>query len=188
MARVTRAAPGWTPGGGADDFENATHRRRSRRHRVSAPQRTSPLQHAILVWAVLRYRLTDIPELDHAVTLEAEDMNHGRSRVAWILLNVGVYRHEIPVLESMLNFQHFARILGCVFFHRGHERVPVTPEERIVVPEVRAHICVVGLPHLAGGGEAQKRYRSFLPRMGAGMDGGFHRQTWGVPSSASARP
>jgi hypothetical protein len=69
-------------------------------------------EHPVGVNGLGRNRLADVPQLDDAVALEAEEMHEGRATVVGLLLNARMHCDQAPVLEHMQHIQAFVRILA----------------------------------------------------------------------------
>ena len=107
-------------------------------------------KHSVGVDGLSRDRLADVPQLDDALPLEAEDMHERRPAVVWRVLNARMHSDQVPVFERVQHIKPFVRILACVLFHPGHQRLSVSREERVVVTEALTDVLVVGFANAAG--------------------------------------
>lgn len=102
------------------------------------------LEHAVFIDAILFHRLSQIPQLHHAVALETKDMYYRRTGITGILLYMGMDRYKIAILQHAMDRKDLVRILGSVLFHRCQQGLPVAFEIGIVVTEVIRDVPVIG--------------------------------------------
>ena len=107
-------------------------------------------KHSVGVDGLGRDRLADVPQLDDVVALEAEEMHERCPTVVGRVLNARMHRDQVAVLDHVQHIKPFVRILACVFFHPGHQRLSVSREERVVVTEALTDVLVVGFANAAG--------------------------------------
>src|SRR5688572_26154137 len=110
----------------------------------------SALEHAIFVERLLGHSLPNVPELNYAVVLEAEDVDDRSASIFRVLSHAGKNRNPIALLYCTLNLQHLVRILRCILFHRIHQRRGISAKEGVVMTKSRANMSRVCLTHLAG--------------------------------------
>jgi len=107
-------------------------------------------KHSVGVDGFGRDGLADVPQLDDAVAFEAEEMHERCPTVVELVLNARMYRDKVSVLERVQHIKPSVRILACIFFHAGHQRLSVSSEKRVVVTEPLTHVLIVSFANAAG--------------------------------------
>jgi hypothetical protein len=155
-------------------------------------------KHSVGVDRLGRDRLADVPQLDDAIALEAEEMHEGCPAVVGCVLNARMHDDQIALLERMQHIKPLVRILACVFFHAGHQRLSVSGEKRVVVPEVVADVLLVHFANTAGSRMSEKRDRHFfsgchaivhgrwLPTRGPALRSGSGSTRWRLKTGRAA--
>jgi hypothetical protein len=123
---------------------------------------TGSSEHPMLVDDLSGGDLRNIPEFSNTSVLEAKDVYDRDLRFARSTPESGVHRHVVSFLQGGLDIQAFARVPRFIFFHSRSERLGITGEIWIVVPEPVTRVSFVRAANIAGDDLFQEINRAVL--------------------------
>ena len=94
-----------------------------------------PSKHPIRVEGFGRYLLPDVPQLDDAIALEAEEMHERGAAVRRVVLHTRMHGHEVALLDGVQHVQPLLGILAGVLLHTRHQRIGSAVKMRVVMLE-----------------------------------------------------